>query len=157
MNIIRIFIPLALVLMAGCRSRKEVSVAEVTAIRDSISVDSSLKREISSDETGIFRFSADSLLFILKADSIRTGDSVIYSPELSCSLFSPESSEQRSSESVISETDVSSVKAGSDSSCRKTKEEVRESKSAHHWCITTAILVISGLLLLFHRFQRGFR
>jgi len=154
MKFFHTFFLVVLIILSGCRSHKAVTASEMTVTHDSISADIALKSEISADDFKIFDFSAENLEILLKADSIKVGDSVIYHPEISTAVKKPKVSEQSSKQTVEKEDVKADIKAGSNTSSQKSSKEVRDVKRSYSWGLPTAIISLVVLLLLFYWHRR---
>ena len=139
---------LATLVFSGCRSHKEVAASEVIMTNDSISSDLTSKSELKTEAFDFLDFSADDLLIIFKADSVKVGDSVIYNPEITTTSKKPKVQETSGQKSEAKQEVKSELKTGSNTSCQKESKEVREVKRSYPWALTIAIFA-SAVSLFF--------
>lgn len=154
-----LFLVLAMVILSGCRSHKEVATSEVIMTNDSIRSDLTSKSELKTEAFDFLDFSADDLQIIFKADSVKVGDSVIYNPEISTTSKKPKVSETSGHKTEAKEDVKSDIKAGSNTSGQRATKEVKEVKRSYPWALPIAIIASAVLLffLLVYWYRRRHR
>lgn len=139
---------LVTLVLSGCRTHKEMTTSEVTVTNDSISSDLTSNSELKTEAFDLLDFSADDLLIIFKADSVKVGDSVIYNPEITTTSKKPKIQDLSGQKAEAKQEVKSELKAGSKTSCQKESEEVLEVKRSFPWALPIAIIA-SAVLLFF--------
>lgn len=145
-----LFLVLAMVILSGCRSHKEMTTSEVTGTNDSISSDLTSKSELKTEAFDLLDFSADDLQIIFKADSVKVGDSVIYNPEITTTSKKPKIQDLSGQKAEVKQEIKSELKAGSNTSRQTESTEDRDVKRSFPWALPITIIA-SAVLLYFLR------
>lgn len=143
-----IIIGLLTILMAGCRTHKEVRTAETRVISDTLSVSLTENSTVKSETVSFFNLRSDSMGLRFTADSIRAGDVTVYGPELEAAVRGADLAQGSREETETADSAAVRAEAASDrADDRHTdlRQDTRTGPSAGDFIKFALFFVILGL------------
>lgn len=145
----------SLVMIAGCRSHKEVAEDVTYSDHDSVVADVDIRTQVEEEELNDFSFSAENMEYVFMADSIKVGDSVIYKPQMSAAYKKPVAKNVSAKKEESSQNVKADLKAGADVSLKKDLKEISEVSHPLGRVFIAALLGLLTLLLFYWVIRRN--